>query len=311
VHATCVKRAGAGACWAAHRPSPAPGPSALSLTTTAAAAPPPAQAPLNIECLLDDKDVRSTMTRDKLEELVGPLFPRVQSAMERVSGRAAAAAAGAPAGQAPCASAQPLPGTCCPHTACPHTACPHHLPTHRLPTHHPPTPPCPPPAHAPPAPPPPPCAQALEESGLSLADISSVEMVGSSTRVPVLAKMIEDFFGRPPSRTMHSKECVARGACLQCAMLSPVFKVRGGGGGRGVAGMRALAADGMACPAASFLTAHLHTPPRTSAHLRAPPRTSAHLRAPTHPRTHAPMHPHTSTHPHTPTSPQTPAGARL
>jgi molecular chaperone DnaK (HSP70) len=37
---------------------------------------------------MDDKDVRSTMTRDKLEELVGPLFPRVQSAMERVSGAA-------------------------------------------------------------------------------------------------------------------------------------------------------------------------------------------------------------------------------
>jgi hypothetical protein len=43
------------------------------------------QAPLNIECLLDDKDVRSTMSRDKLEQLVGPLFPRVQQAMERVS----------------------------------------------------------------------------------------------------------------------------------------------------------------------------------------------------------------------------------
>lgn len=30
---------------------------------------------------------------------------------------------------------------------------------------------------------------------------------------------------QPPSRTMHSKECVSRGAALQCAMLSPVFKV--------------------------------------------------------------------------------------
>jgi heat shock protein 4 len=70
--------------------------------------------------------------------------------------------------------------------------------------------------------------QALADSGLTQADISSVEMVGSSTRVPILCKMIEDFFGRPPSRTMHSKECIARGACLQCAMLSPVFKVGAG-----------------------------------------------------------------------------------
>ncbi len=32
-------------------------------------------------------------------------------------------------------------------------------------------------------------------------------------------------FGKVPSRTLNAKECVSRGAALQCAMLSPVFKV--------------------------------------------------------------------------------------
>jgi hypothetical protein len=50
------------------------------------------EAPLHIECLMEDQDVRSSMTRDKLEELVAPLFPRVQLAMERVRGRDASVA---------------------------------------------------------------------------------------------------------------------------------------------------------------------------------------------------------------------------
>jgi heat shock 70kDa protein 4 len=68
--------------------------------------------------------------------------------------------------------------------------------------------------------------QGLAASGLSPADISSVEVVGSSMRVPILARIVEQVFGKPPSRTLNAKEVVSRGAALQCAMLSPVFKVR-------------------------------------------------------------------------------------
>ncbi len=70
-----------------------------------------------------------------------------------------------------------------------------------------------------------PVEKALANAGLKASDISSVEIVGSSTRIPAIAKIMEDAFGRPPSRTMNSKECVSRGCALQCAMLSPVFKV--------------------------------------------------------------------------------------
>lgn len=53
-----------------------------------------------------------------------------------------------------------------------------------------------------------------------------MEVVGGCTRVPALLKLLTDFFGREPSRTLNAKETVARGCALQCAMLSPTFKVR-------------------------------------------------------------------------------------
>ena len=66
--------------------------------------------------------------------------------------------------------------------------------------------------------------QALDESGLSKGDISSVEIVGSSSRVPSLLALMREVFGQEPSRTLNAKECVARGCALNCAMLSPIFK---------------------------------------------------------------------------------------
>ncbi|EFJ49538.1 heat shock protein Hsp70E [Volvox carteri f. nagariensis] len=71
-----------------------------------------------------------------------------------------------------------------------------------------------------------PMEDALRESKLSVEDISSVEVVGSCTRMPAVCRIVEEVFKKAPSRTMNSKECVSRGAALQCAMLSPVFKVR-------------------------------------------------------------------------------------
>jgi molecular chaperone DnaK (HSP70) len=38
---------------------------------------------------------------------------------------------------------------------------------------------------------------------------------------------VADFFGKDPSRTLNAKECVSRGAALQCAMLSPIFRCAG------------------------------------------------------------------------------------
>jgi heat shock protein 4 len=68
--------------------------------------------------------------------------------------------------------------------------------------------------------------QAVALSGVSVAELSSVEVVGSSMRVPMLLRQVEQVFGKAPSRTLNAKECVSRGAALQCAMMSPTFKVR-------------------------------------------------------------------------------------
>ena len=66
--------------------------------------------------------------------------------------------------------------------------------------------------------------QALEDAKISLEQLNSVEIVGGSSRVPALLKIIKDFFGKEPGRTLNAKECVSRGAALNCAMLSPIFR---------------------------------------------------------------------------------------
>lgn len=71
-----------------------------------------------------------------------------------------------------------------------------------------------------------PCQRALEDAGITIEQISSVEVVGSSSRVPAVQRLLEGFFQKPVSRTLNAKECIARGCALQCAMLSPVFRVK-------------------------------------------------------------------------------------
>eukprot|EP00929_Paragymnodinium_shiwhaense_P013915 TRINITY_DN121762_c0_g1_i1.p1 TRINITY_DN121762_c0_g1~~TRINITY_DN121762_c0_g1_i1.p1 ORF type:complete len:954 (-),score=355.57 TRINITY_DN121762_c0_g1_i1:294-3155(-) len=64
-------------------------------------------------------------------------------------------------------------------------------------------------------------------SGLSIEQIDSVEVVGGSSRVPWVKKMISEAFGgKTLSTTMNQEESVARGCALQAAILSPLYKVR-------------------------------------------------------------------------------------
>ena len=55
--------------------------------------------------------------------------------------------------------------------------------------------------------------------------VCSVEIVGGSTRIPAIKTMIESVFGKVASTTLNADEAVSRGCALQCAILSPVFKV--------------------------------------------------------------------------------------
>lgn len=109
-----------------------------------------AEAPLNIECLMDEKDVKGFIKREEFERLASGLLERISV----------------------------------------------------------------------------PCKKALADSGISVGKIHSVELVGSGSRIPAIMKLLASLFGREPSRTLNASECVARGCALQCAMLSPVFRVR-------------------------------------------------------------------------------------
>ncbi|CAG4964811.1 unnamed protein product [Parnassius apollo] len=66
----------------------------------------------------------------------------------------------------------------------------------------------------------------LHNAKLRPEDIYAVEIVGGSTRIPAVKSLIEQVFGKHASTTLNQDESVARGAALQCAMLSPAVRVR-------------------------------------------------------------------------------------
>ncbi|KAG8643545.1 heat shock 70 kDa protein 15 [Manihot esculenta] len=108
------------------------------------------EAPLNIECLMDEKDVRGFIKRDEFEKICVPILERVKRPLEK----------------------------------------------------------------------------ALQDAKLTVENVHMVEVVGSCSRVPAIIKILTEFFGKEPRRTMNASECVSRGCALQCAILSPTFKVR-------------------------------------------------------------------------------------
>ncbi|KAJ3322099.1 adenyl-nucleotide exchange factor sse1 [Boothiomyces sp. JEL0866] len=115
-----------------------------------------AQAPFNIECLLDDKDVSALVSRADFEEMSQDMVQRVLI----------------------------------------------------------------------------PIQQALDAAKVSVKDVDFVELIGGTTRIPMVKDAIAKFFGgsldgeNKLATTMNQDEAVARGCALQCAVLSPVFKVR-------------------------------------------------------------------------------------
>ncbi|KAH7445992.1 hypothetical protein KP509_01G031600 [Ceratopteris richardii] len=108
------------------------------------------EAPLNIECQMDEKDVKGFLKREDFEKLAQPILERVRVLCER----------------------------------------------------------------------------ALAEAKLSSDKLYAVEVVGSGSRVPAILKILTNVFRKEPSLTMNASECIAQGCALQCAMLSPTFRVR-------------------------------------------------------------------------------------
>jgi len=108
------------------------------------------QLPINIECFMEDKDVKGFMNRDTFEELIAGDLVNIENTLR---------------------------------------VC-------------------------------------LEASKLKLEDIYSVEIVGGSSRIPSIKALIEKVYGQAPKTTLNADESVSRGCALQCAILSPTFKVR-------------------------------------------------------------------------------------
>jgi molecular chaperone DnaK len=69
-----------------------------------------------------------------------------------------------------------------------------------------------------------PCRKALQDAGLKASDINEVILVGGSTRIPFVQKLVEDFFGRVPSKGVNPDEVVAVGAAIQGGVLTGEVK---------------------------------------------------------------------------------------
>ncbi len=69
-----------------------------------------------------------------------------------------------------------------------------------------------------------PCKKALSDAGLTISDINEVILVGGSTRIPAIQKIVEDFFGRTPSKGVNPDEVVAIGAAIQGGVLTGEVK---------------------------------------------------------------------------------------
>ena len=64
-----------------------------------------------------------------------------------------------------------------------------------------------------------PVRQAIQDSGLKIAEIDKVLMVGGSSRIPAVQEAVKSFTGKEPFKGINPDECVAIGAALQAGVL--------------------------------------------------------------------------------------------
>jgi molecular chaperone DnaK len=69
-----------------------------------------------------------------------------------------------------------------------------------------------------------PCKMALRDASMSSSDIDEVILVGGSTRIPAVQKVVEDFFGKKASKGVNPDEVVAIGAAIQGGVLTGEVK---------------------------------------------------------------------------------------
>ncbi|MEA3391460.1 MAG: molecular chaperone DnaK, partial [Candidatus Marinimicrobia bacterium] len=64
-----------------------------------------------------------------------------------------------------------------------------------------------------------PCENAIKDAGLKASDIDEVILVGGSTRIPAVQKLVKDIFGKESNKTVNPDEVVSIGAAIQGGVL--------------------------------------------------------------------------------------------
>lgn len=64
-----------------------------------------------------------------------------------------------------------------------------------------------------------PCKNCLKDAGVSLNEVDEVLLVGGMTRVPKVQQIVQEIFGKAPSKGVNPDEAVAMGAAIQGGIL--------------------------------------------------------------------------------------------
>jgi len=64
------------------------------------------------------------------------------------------------------------------------------------------------------------CERALEDAGLSPEDLDDIILVGGMTKMPMVQRMVENYFRAPPNKQVNPDEAVAVGAAIQAGILT-------------------------------------------------------------------------------------------
>ena len=65
-----------------------------------------------------------------------------------------------------------------------------------------------------------PCEKAIKDAGLKPSEIDEVILVGGSTRIPMVQKIVQDIFAKEPNKGVNPDEVVAIGAAIQGGVMA-------------------------------------------------------------------------------------------
>ncbi len=69
-----------------------------------------------------------------------------------------------------------------------------------------------------------PVEQAIQDAGISKSDINEVVLVGGSSRIPAVQKLVKEYTGKDPNQSVNPDEVVAVGAAVQAGVLAGEVK---------------------------------------------------------------------------------------